>query len=66
MVLPLAHPTHGAIPGGRALGLPIKLRNHPVGLETPAPAPSAHNAEIYGRLGLGPADLEALRADGVI
>ena len=66
MVLPLAHPTHGAIPGGRGLGLPIKLRNHPVGIETPAPTAGGHNAEIFGRLGLGGADLDALRRDGVI
>jgi crotonobetainyl-CoA:carnitine CoA-transferase CaiB-like acyl-CoA transferase len=66
MVLPLAHPAHGPIPGGKGVGVPIKLRNHPVGLDSPAPAPGAHNAEILGRLGLGPADLESLRADGVI
>jgi crotonobetainyl-CoA:carnitine CoA-transferase CaiB-like acyl-CoA transferase len=46
--------------------VPIKLRNHPVGLDGAAPVPGAHNAEILGRLGLGPADLDALRAEGVI
>jgi formyl-CoA transferase len=66
MLVPLAHPTRGPIPGGLGLGMPIRLRHHPVGFDRPAPLAGADNAEVYGRLGLGPDDLAALRAAGVI
>ena len=65
-VVPLEHPTHGAIPGGRGAGMPIRFTNHTAGFDGPAPAVGAHNAEVYGRLGLGPADLAALRDAGVL
>ena len=40
-------------------------RTH-IGIRRPAPRVGEHNAEVYGELGLGPADLEALAAEGVI
>ena len=52
---------------------PMRMANaFPYLSETPGtvrhagPAKGAHNNEIYGSLGLGEAELEALRADGVI
>jgi CoA:oxalate CoA-transferase len=67
MVVPLEHPTHGPVPGARGAGMPIKFLHHTAALDQPAPALGAHTAEIYGRLlDLGPADLDALRAQGVI
>ena len=66
MVVPLAHPTRGPVPGARGAGMPIKFLNHPAGFDAPAPAIGAHNAEVYGRLGLTAADLDSLHTDGVI
>ncbi len=67
MVMPLEHPVHGAVAGARGMGMPIKLQNHPGSFDTPAPALGAHNEEVYGRLlGLGPEELQALRANEVI
>jgi crotonobetainyl-CoA:carnitine CoA-transferase CaiB-like acyl-CoA transferase len=47
--------------------MPIKFLRHPAAFDQAAPALGAHNDEIYGRfLGLGSADLESLREQGVI
>ncbi len=67
MVVPLEHPTSGPVPGARGAGMPIKFLRHRAAFDRPAPALGADTAEVYGRLlGLGPADLDALRAEGVI
>jgi CoA:oxalate CoA-transferase len=67
MVVPLEHPAHGPVPGALGVGMPIKFVNHAAGFDRPAPALGAHNDEVYGRLlGLGAADLDALRGEGVI
>src|SRR5206468_12235777 len=67
MVVPLEHPAHGPVMGARGRGMPIKLLHHPAVYDQPAPALGAHTAEVYRRLpGLGAADLDALRAEGVI
>lgn len=48
-------------------GIVAKLSRTPGRVETLGPALGAHNQEIYGeRLGLGPAQLDALRQQGVL
>jgi formyl-CoA transferase len=67
MLVPLQHPTRGTVPGAKVSGMPIKFQNHPATFDRPAPELGANNEEIYGRLlGLGPTELEKLRAAGVI
>jgi crotonobetainyl-CoA:carnitine CoA-transferase CaiB-like acyl-CoA transferase len=66
MLMDLEHPAHGTVPGVRVPGMPIKFTHHPAAFDAPAPPLGAHNAEVFGRLGLGAADLDALRAEGVI
>jgi len=67
MVVDLAHPTHGPLPGVKGIGMPIKFAHHPVAFDQPAPTLGAHNEEIYGRLlGLDSARLGALKEQGVI
>jgi len=55
-------PELGAVPHIRT---PIKIGDS-IKVRTVAPKLGQHNAEIFGRLGLGAADIEELRAKGVV
>ena len=56
------HPQRGAF---KTVGCPIKLSDSPVEVET-SPLLGQHNAEIYGGLGIADAELDELKAAGVI
>ena len=63
MIVELEHPTRGAYP---MPANPVRMSDSPTELVR-APLLGEHNAEIYGKLlGVGDAELEALRRDGVI
>lgn len=66
MVVPLSHPTHGMMPGVKGFGMPIKFTQNPIQFDQPAPELGAHNEDVYGKLGLDPDRLQALKALGVI
>lgn len=67
MVVDLAHPTLGSMPGVKGAGMPIKFARHPLAFDQAAPALGAHNREIYGGLlGLDEASLKGLKEKGVI
>jgi len=67
MIVDLAHPTAGAIPGAKGFGMPIRFVEHPVQFDQPAPLLGTHNEEIYQqRLGLSATRLAELRTKGVI
>ena len=64
MILEAEHPLAGTV---RMLGFPIKLMGTPATLRRPPPVLGEHNDEILGGLlGLGAAEIEALKKDGVV
>ncbi|MGH7313697.1 MAG: CaiB/BaiF CoA transferase family protein [Candidatus Rokuibacteriota bacterium] len=63
MIVELEHPRRGPYP---MPANPVRLSDSPTEMVR-APLLGEHNAEVYGKLlGLGPAELDALRRDGVI
>ena len=59
--------THAAIGEVRVDGLPARFSGTPWRIVRGAPRLGEHNEEVFGRLlGLGPAELAALREEGVI
>lgn len=63
----LEHPVYGAVEDIVVGGLPIRMTGSFTGFDRAAPALGEHNEAVYGELlGLGAADLAALKADGVL
>ena len=63
MIERLTHPAAGPI---TVLGVPVKLSATPGAVRTPPPALGQHTTAVLEELGLMPAEIEALRADGVV
>ncbi len=63
MVVELTHPRAGRI---TVNGVPVKLSETPGGVRTPPPVLGEHTEEVLRALGLGEADITALRSEGVI
>ena len=62
MIVELEHPRRGRYP---MPANPVRLSDSPTEVAR-APLLGEHNADVYGTLGYGAADLDALRRDGVI
>lgn len=57
-------PVYGKVP---TPGIPFKMSKSPGEIKAPAPRLGEHNQEVYGKLlGLSPAELDALKKEGVI
>ena len=67
MIVDLAHPVAGTLPGAKGFGMPIRFVNNPLQFDKPAPLLGEHNQEVYSqRLGLSAAQLHELREKQVI
>jgi formyl-CoA transferase len=62
MIVELEHPRRGRYP---MPANPVRLSDSPTEMVR-APLLGEHNAEVYGALGYGEAELDALRRDGVV
>lgn len=58
-------PSEGA-PAYRGLGTPIKLSRTPGGVRAPPPRFNEHGAEVLAALGYSEAEVQRLRADGIL
>lgn len=61
-VVEVKHPQRGSF---KTVGCPIKLSDSPVQVET-SPGLGEHNSVVYGSLGIDTAELEELKAAGVV
>jgi len=52
--------------GVRLVRNAVKMNGEPLGVDAPPPAIGAHNAEVYGALGLSEEGMAALKDEGVI
>ncbi|MGH2450684.1 MAG: CaiB/BaiF CoA transferase family protein [Candidatus Limnocylindria bacterium] len=59
----LPHPRLGKV---RALGSPLRLARTPPRLERAGPLLGEHSVEVLAELGVGPAEVERLRAEGTV
>jgi crotonobetainyl-CoA:carnitine CoA-transferase CaiB-like acyl-CoA transferase len=59
----VAYPEAGRL---KQAGAPYKFSDTPWEIRSPAPALGQHNAEVYGEAGLGAAEIDSLKREGVI
>ena len=57
------HPARGTM---RLVGQPVGLSRTPARIERPAPDAGEHTAEVLGTIGLSPADVAALKEQGIV
>ena len=62
-IVPLQHSRFGPF---EAPGAPFIMSETPWTLRSAAPSPGEHNAEVYGEIGVTAAELDELRAKGVM
>ena len=63
MVIELEHPIAGKI---KVTGLPVKLQETPGSIRLPPPTLGQHTQEILTQLGYSTAEIDHLKARGVI
>jgi crotonobetainyl-CoA:carnitine CoA-transferase CaiB-like acyl-CoA transferase len=63
MVLDVDHGQHGVI---RMVGFPVKMSGTPCTIRRPAPRLGEHTSEVLAELGLGEAEVAALRTNKVV
>jgi formyl-CoA transferase len=63
MRIDVPHPLAGTVP---LVASPIRFREAPLKHERPPPLLGEHSAEILRELGIGDAEIEKLRANGVV
>ena len=63
LVTELVHPTAGPV---RSIGPVVHFSRTPASARTPAPLLGEHTAAVLAEIGVGDAELERLRADGVV
>jgi crotonobetainyl-CoA:carnitine CoA-transferase CaiB-like acyl-CoA transferase len=62
-VVTVEHPGHGAV---SMLGSALHVDGAPLPVRAPAPRLGEHNAEVLGELGYSAAEIDQLRARGVV
>jgi len=63
MLVEVEHPAFGVL---RQVGIPIEFASTPGAVRTAPPLLGEHTDEVLAELGIGPEEIERLRADGVV
>ena len=63
MIVEVHHPQHGAV---KQFGQPIKLSATPGTIRTAAPVAGEHTDQVLKELGLGAAEIDAMRKKHIV